>query len=711
MEAVPDDALAACLSWLAARHGNATSRDAIVDGLALVDGRLSPSLFAEAAERVGLIARVTRQPLGRLNRMLLPCVVLLKDNRACLLQTLDLQAGTVDVLLPELGMQPQQLTLQEFNDSYTGLMIYCRPAFRAADGDVILDAEDDSRGHWFWSVVRTNRPVYRDILLAALFINLFALAMPLFVMNVYDRVVPNQATDTLWVLAIGAAIVVCADLVLRLLRSWFVELAASRADIKLSARIMRRILGMRLEHRPASVGSFAANVQSFESVRSFIGSMTVTALIDLPFFLLFVVIIMLIAWPMAIPVLLGAVLVVLYALSVQARMRQLSEVSSQASAQRNSGLIESLSSVETLKSFNATSRMQARWEQATQFLAGCSGKQRLLGMSVGALASWVQQLVAVSMIIVGVYLVIDGQLSQGGLIAAYMLSSRAMAPISQTASLLTQYYQAATALESVEQIMAHEQERAPGKQLVSRPHLRGEIELRNVSFSYPDEQRSALNGITVHIRAGERVGILGCNGSGKTTLEKLILGLYRPTSGQVLIDGVHLEQIDPAELRRSIGYVPQEVQLLSGSVYDNVTLGLDRPSTERLHQAIHIAGLNTLVGNHADGLAMPVGERGNRLSGGQRQAVAVARAVMTDSSMLLLDEPTSAMDSALENHVRKALMQFSQGRTLLLITHRVSLLDMVDRLIVMDAGRIIADGPKQKVLQALEQGSIARAAP
>lgn len=711
MTTIPDDMLAACLSWLASEHGASTSRDALVDGLALVDGRLSPSLFAEAAQRAGLVATVARQSPGRINRLLLPCVVLLKDNRAAILRRLDLQSGRAEVLFPELGMQAQQLTLEEFGNQYSGLLIYCRPAFRAQNGDTITDVEDDTRGHWFWHVIRSNRPVYRDVLLAALFINLFALAMPLFVMNVYDRVVPNQATDTLWVLAIGAGIIICADLTLRLLRSWFVELAASRADIRLSARIMQRILGMRLEHRPASVGSFAANVQSFESVRSFIGSMTITALIDLPFFLLFALIILVIAWPMVIPVLAGAALVVLYALSVQARMRHLSETMSQASAQRNSGLIESLGNLETLKSFNATSRMQSNWEQATRFLSGCSGKQRLLGMSVGALASWVQQLVAVSMIIVGVHLVIDGQMSQGALIAAYMLSSRAMAPISQTASLLTQYYQAATALESVEQVMSNEQERRVGRQFVSRPRLRGEIELRNVSFAYPDEQRNALDGVSLHIRAGERVGILGCVGSGKTTLEKLILGLYQPTSGQVLVDGVHLQQIDPAELRRSIGYIPQEVQLLSGSVYDNITLGLQQPEPERIQQAINIAGLRSLVGNHADGLSMPVGERGSRLSGGQRQALAVARAVMADSSILLFDEPTSAMDSALENHVRRALGQFSQGRTLLLITHRISLLELVDRLIIMDGGRVVADGPKQKVMQALEQGNIMRAAP
>lgn len=711
MQALPDDPLSACLLWLANANGTTTSRDAITDGLPLVQGRLTPSVFPRAAERVGMNASLSRQPLESINGLLLPCILLLKDDKACLLQEMDLDKQKVRVIFPELGMQAQELELEAFRPCCSGVVLYCRPGFRLEEGRKKSEARQDPDGHWFWSVIRANRPVYRDILIAAFVINLFALAMPLFVMNVYDRVVPNHATDTLWVLALGAAIIVCADLALRMLRSWFVELAASRADITLSARIMERILGMRLEHSPSSVGSFASNVQSFESVRSFIGSMTVTALIDLPFFLLFALIIMLISWVMAIPVLLGAALIILYALSVQARMRQLSEVMSQASSQRSSGLIESLAAAQTLKSFNATSRMQSRWEQATRFLSGCSAKLRLLGASVGSGASWIQQLVAVSMIIVGVYLVIDGQMSQGALIAAYMLSSRAMAPVAQTASLLTQYYQAATALASLEQIMANEQERTPGRQLISRPHLRGEIELRDVSFRYPDEQRDALSNVSLHIRAGERVGILGRVGSGKSTLEKLVLGLYQPSAGTLLVDGVHIEQIDPAELRRNIGYIPQDVQLLSGTVYDNITLGVENPSNEKLLEAIHISGLKSLIGSHADGLSMPVGEGGSRLSGGQRQTIAVARAVMADSSILLLDEPTSAMDSALENHVAKALGQYSQGKTLLLVTHRTSLLALVDRLIVVDGGQIIADGPKHSVLKALERGSMQKVAP
>lgn len=711
MHILSDDPLSACLLWLAGANGTPTTRDALVDGLPLAGGRLSPSVFSRAADRVGLQATTSRQPLDRINRLLLPCVVLLARNRACLLEHIDDARGTVRVRLAELDMQPQELPLDDFRRDYSGVVIYCRPGFRLDNQPVSSSTNPEQDGHWFWSVIKQNRPLYRDVLIAAFFVNVFALAMPLFVMNVYDRVVPNHATDTLWVLSAGVLLIICGDLLLRMLRGWFVELAANRADNILSARIMERVLGMRLEQAPASVGSFAANVQSFESVRSFIGSMTVTALIDLPFFLLFVGIIAIISWTMALPVLVGAAVIVVYALSVQSRMKRLSDTMNQASAQRNSGLVESLAAAPTLKSFNGTARMQTRWEQVTRFLSACAGKMRLLGMSVGAGASWVQQTVAVTMIIVGVYLVIDGQISQGALIAAYMLSSRAMAPVSQTASLLTQYYQAATSLTSLEQIMSSEQERQPGRQWASREQLRGDIEFRNVSFQYPGEERSALSNISLRIRAGERIAILGQVGSGKSTLEKLILGLYRPQEGSVLIDGVHIEQIDPAELRRSIGYVPQDIQLLSGSVYDNITLGHERPGNDALWQAIHVSGLKRLVGEQADGLSMPVGEGGNRLSGGQRQAIAVARAVVGEPGILLLDEPTSAMDSAMEQHVGKALASYSQGKTLLLITHRTSLLDLVDRLIVMDAGRIVADGSKQTVLQALERGTIQRAVP
>ena len=427
------DPLSACILWLAQSHGIATTYAAVTEGLPLVNGALSPSLFSRAAARIGFNSHLVQQPLSRIHSVLLPCVLLLKNNKACILQSLNPATQRAVVVMPELSMQATELSLEELAEVYTGFALYTRSEFKPEPSSR-PSAATQRKGHWFWSVVLENRRVYRDVLIAAIFINLFALAMPLFVMNVYDRVVPNKATDTLWVLALGVGIIICADLLLKLLRSWFVELAANRADLKLSALVMERILGGRLQHAPASVGSFAANVQSFESVRSFIGSMTITALIDLPFFLLFVLIIGLISWPMVIPVLVGAVLVILYALSVQSKMQVMSEAIGQASAQRNAGLVESLAANETLKSFNATHRMQSSWEQTTSFLAGCSSQMRLLGASVGMSAAWIQQLVAVSMIVLGVYLVVAGDMSQGGLIAGYMLSSRAMAPVSQAAS-------------------------------------------------------------------------------------------------------------------------------------------------------------------------------------------------------------------------------------------------------------------------------------
>lgn len=350
--------------------------------------------------------------------------------------------------------------------------------------------------------------------------------------------------------------------------------------------------------------------------------------------------------------------------------------------------------------------MQRSWEQATSFLSGCSSQMRLLGASVGMSAAWIQQLVAVAMIILGVYLVVAGEMSQGALIASYMLSSRAMAPISQAASLLTQYYQAATSLTSLEEMMKNEQERPADKQFVSRAQIRGDIEFKNVSFSYPNEERSAVKNLSFKIKAGESVAILGRVGSGKSTIEKLILGLYQPTEGQVLIDGVHIEQIDPAELRRQISYIPQEPQLLSGTVYENIVLGMLQPSSQQVLKAVELAGLAPLVGSHADGLSMPVGENGSRLSGGQRQAIAAARAFVREGNIMLLDEPSSAMDSMLEQHLCQSIETLSREKTLLLITHKTSLLSLVERLMVLDNGQLVADGRKETVLKALAEGSI-----
>ena len=705
----PQDDLLECLRVVARAHDQEMGRDALLAGLPLEEGRLTPGVFPRAAARAGLAARHARSRLVQLNLALMPVVVLLEPGRACVLVALDVKARSARVIFPELGEAASDISLDELQARYSGRVIYARPKFRFdARGP---EVNKQKARHWFWGVIRENRRLYRDVIAGSVMINLFAVAMPLFVMNVYDRVVPNQATETLWVLAAGIFVVLCFDLALRLMRNAFVDLAASRADVKLSASIMQRVLGMRLEGRPASTGSFAATLQSFESVRAFIGSATVVGLVDLPFVLMFVAIIAIIGVPLAIPIAVGIVFVLLYALAAQGKLHELSETTWRVGAQRNATLVESLGNLETVKALRAESRLQAVWEKTTAFLSRTSAQLRLIGSSVSSVALWAQHSVAVSVIIVGVYLIIEGDLSQGGLIAAYLLSSRAMAPVSQAAALLAHYHQSSTALESLNAVMDKPVERPEGKSFVSRPVVRGEIELNHITLRYPDEERDALRDISLKITAGEKVALLGRVGSGKSTLNKLMLGLYQPTSGAVLIDGVDIRQFDPIELRRHIGYVPQDVSLFYGSLRENVVAGggSEGVEDEALLEALSISGVSGLVDQHPHGVDLPVGERGQMLSGGQRQGVAIARALVHDPQILLLDEPTSAMDHASEEAFKKRLKEYAAAKTMVVVTHRTSLLSLVDRIVVVDNGKIVADGPKDKVVEALRSGQIGRA--
>ncbi|BFM19947.1 type I secretion system permease/ATPase [Gilvimarinus japonicus] len=695
-----------CLLILSRMHGVNTSGSTLLSGLPLQHEQLPPSLFERAARRAGLTSQLARRSLSDINQSLLPVILLLEGNEACVLLGID--GEQAEVVFPDLDQTQVNIPLEELEQRYSGRVIYARPRmqFSARNADI----HQTQKGHWFWEVIKAHRGLYRDVLFAALLVNVFALAMPLFVMNVYDRVVPNFAIETLWVLASGVAIVLCADLCLKMVRAWFVDLAASRVDITLSATIMSRVLGMRMSERPTSVGSYAAGLQAFESVRSFIGSSTIIAFVDLPFVVLFSIIIgLLTSWWLVLPIAVGVLLCLLYAAAVQAKMHELSMSSMEASAYRNAVLVESLNGLEALKTLGAEGKMQNLWEKTSVFLSRTTTKMRLLSGSVTTGAVWVQQLVAVAIIIVGVYLITAGELTQGGLIAAYMLSSRIMAPVGQSAALMMQYHQAATALESVDRVMNTPVERPEQAEWIARPKLDGRIEFNNVSFSYPHDERHALRDVSFSIAPGEKVAILGRNGSGKTTIEKIIAGLYAPSAGRVLIDNIDIGQLDPAQLRHNIGYVSQDINLFLGTLRENITMADPRIDDEQLLKIVELSGLASFINSHPQGLSMPVGERGELLSGGQRQAVAVARAMVTDPSILLLDEPTGAMDHTSEEELKRKLAKFSLGKTMLVITHRNSLLAMVDRIIVIDAGKIVADGPKDQVVEALRQGRIGRA--
>ncbi len=701
-----EDPLLDALVILTQLHGNPFTAAALSAGLPLVDNRLTPSLLPRAATRAGLTARIVRKPAADIAPGLLPAILLLHDRRACIMLE-RLPDGGARVRFPEAGESADELSADELAAIYTGLICFVRPRFRFEARAPQVKALKAS--HWFWGTVFENWRLYRDTLLAALVVNLFALAIPMFSMTVYDRVVPNHAVETLWVLAIGAILVLGFDFMLRTLRAYIVDTAGKRIDVQLSARIMERVLGLRMDARPASVGSFAANLRAFEGVRDFIASATVTTLIDLPFVLLFLVVMVWISPWLLLPPLVGMLAVLFVTLVSQDKMHELTETTYRASAQRNATLVESLVGLETLKTLSAESLVQRQWERATLFIAQVSGRLKLLSAGTVNFAQLMQQLVNVAVIIVGVYELSEGHMSMGGIIAASMLSGRAMAPLGQVAGLMMQYQSARTSLASVNTHMELPVERPEGASFVHRPTFSGEIEFKDVSFCYPGRDEAVLKKVSFKLKAGEKVGIIGRIGSGKTTIEKLVLGLYQPTEGAVFVDGIDARQIDPAELRRAIGFVPQDVTLFYGTLKHNIAMGAPFADDSAILAAAELAGVKEFADTHPQGFEMPIGERGESLSGGQRQAVAIARAMLNDPPILLLDEPSSSMDHQSEEGLKQRLRRFATTKTIILVTHRTSLLDLVDRLIVLDQGRIVADGPKAQVVEALQQGRIGRA--
>lgn len=702
-----NDALLGCLLMACRAHQVATTKDALIAGLPLRNGKMTPALFKRAAERVNIAATILKKPIVQIRAEYLPVTLLLRNEEACQLVSFDVEANQARVIYPELGDSEVSVSLTEIIAQYTGYCIVTKPKF-------VFDKRAPAVGvvrlrHWFWGALAENKRVYRDVMVAAFVVNMFALAMPLFTMNVYDRVVPNRSIETLWVLAIGVSVIVVGDFILRTMRSYFVDWASTRIDIKLSARIMEQVLGLRMEQRPNSVGSFASNLRSFESVRDFITSATITTLIDVPFGIIFVVVMAWIAPLMALPVVIGAMFMLIYAFSVQSKMHALSETMYRAGAVRNATLIESLVGLETIKALGVEGGMQRKWEHSATYLTAVGSKLRLLSSSIQNGASAIQQLINVSLILLGVYLVTSGDLTMGGLIACTMLASRALVPISQTAGLLAQYHTASTSLQSLDDIMNKPVERAIDANFLSRPSFRGDIEFREVSFDYPEAEESALTKVSFKIKAGERVALLGRMGSGKTTIHKLILGLYQPTEGAILIDGIDARQIDPAELRRCVGYVQQETHLFYGTMRDNLTITMPHADDATILAAAHAGGIDEFINAHPKGFDMSVGERGETLSGGQKQGVGIARALIGKPSIILLDEPTSAMDHSAEDAVKKRLIEAANGKTLVLISHRTSLFDLADRIIVIDSGRVMADGPKAQIIEALRAGKIGKA--
>lgn len=696
-----DDPLLDSLLSLCALHQRPASRAMLSAGLPLPAQRLTAELLPRAAARAGLQGRWLQRPLRQIPAIALPALLLLKEGRAAIL--LAHEGEQARLLLSESEGGEVRVALDLLEEDYSGEVFFAQPR-HAFDQD--RESLIPRTRSWFRDTLKRSRWLYIDAIAASVLINLIGLFAPFFVMNVYDRVVPNQAAATLWVLALGISGAFLFDLLLKTMRGLCLDLAGKKTDLIISASLFQRIVGMAMKMRPARVGSFAQHIHEFQVLRDFLASLTLTSLIDLPFTLLVLLVIAVLGGHLVWVPLLAFPLALGLGWLLQRPLAETMERSMALSAERQSSLIETLAGLDAVKVNNAESERQYLWEQTIGTLGRLELRARMLSSLALNLTGFIQQLAGVVTIVIGVYLIIAGELSMGGLIACYMLGSRALAPLGQLSGLLTRYQQARVTMASIDQLMELPQEREEQARGLNRPQLRGAIECRQLEFRYPQQQNAALSGIDLRITPGEKVGIIGRSGSGKSSLAKLLVGLYQADSGHLLVDGVDVRQLDVGDLRHNIGYVAQDIQLFSGSLRDNLVSGARYVEDELVLQAAELAGVHEFARLHPQGYEMPVGERGQLLSGGQRQAVALARALLLDPPILLLDEPTSALDNTGEERLKRRLKPFIADKTLVLVTHRTSLLSLVDRLVVIDRGCIVADGPKADVMDALKGGRI-----
>ena len=562
---------------------------------------------------------------------------------------------------------------------------------------------------WFWKVIWRFRGYYYQVILATIIINFLALVSSLYVMNVYDRVIPNQAYETLWVLSIGVVLAILFEFAAKMIRGHLTDIAGKKADLIISSALFRRVMALRLADRPASSGSYANNLREFESVRDFMTSASLLTLVDLPFLLLFITVIGIVGGKLALVPLIIIPIVVIVGLLVQRPLSRYINESMKESSQRSGLAVEAIEGIETLKTNNATSWAQQRWDEYTAKTSASSIKVKDTSNLMVNFAVAMQQLNTVFLVLVGTYLIhaenTAERITMGALIASVILSGRALAPLAQIAGLATRFQQAKLALQGVNDIVSRPIERSPERKYITLDNVQGAITFENVSFKYQQDSSSAVSDLRITIRPGEKVGILGRIGSGKSTMLKLASGLYDTEKGNVTLDGADMRQLDPNFLRNQVVLLSQAPRLFLGTLRENMDLArTDGYSTDQdLLVALKRFGLDKIIRNHPRGLDMPLGEDGLGLSGGQKQIIALARMTLRDPRVVLLDEPTTSLDQATERIALNAIAQWGRDRTMLLVTHRPQVLQIVNRIIVMDNGKVVMDGPRDLVLQNLMQ--------
>jgi len=707
------DPLLECLAIFARRYHRPVSIDSLIYGIPVKPGATGPELFSlenpkglfsRVARRAGFASRLTQRPLVDIPDLLLPCIIVLHDRKACILESIDKLSGQAKVIIPDVGEDEVWLELEKLEEQYTGYAFLLKREYQATDRHV-SPLQKLREHHWFWGTLERVKGIYGSVILASIMINLFVLATPLFTMNVYDRVVPNNAVETLWVLAIGVAIVYLLDTVLRFIRNYLLDMAGKKTDIIMSSILFSQVMNLKMDQWPDSVGAFANKMSQFESIRSFLTASTLLVIVDLPFALIFLFVIAYIGGPLVSVPLITMALLLIHGMLVVRPMRKSIEQVFSASAQKNSILIESLHAIKTFKTLGASQYAQWSWEESTGEIAKHSLKTKGLASSIGVTTNLLVQLNSVGIVMLGFYQIMDLKLTLGGLIAVMILSGRTISPMSQVASLITNYQQTRTAYDALNDLMQMDVERPDDTNYVRRPDFQGKIEFNNVSLQYPGSEATALSGLNLKINPGEHVALLGRVGSGKTSLINLLMGLYTPTKGSLTFDDIESNQLDPADVRHNIAFLSQDVELLRASIRENIVMKDPQAEDEDILKASLIAGVDLFVNRLPKGYDSPIGEQGHGISGGQRQSVGLARALLLNEPILILDEPTSSMDNTTEAIIRKRLFDYTRDKTLLLATHKQAMLALVERLIVMDEGRIVMDGPKEDVLKALQEKS------
>lgn len=707
------DPLLQCIAWITAHNGRPRSPESLRAGQP-VEGRLMPDQALRLLREAGYNAGLLPKRIADINPLLLPAILLLGEGDACVLVSREADGERFQVYFPDAeggqGGQPAAATASELEAAYSGFVLVATPKEESATTRAEAANGGSPEAHWLWGTLRRFTPYYRSAMLAALLSNVLLLVTGLVTSVIFDKVIPHTAITTLWTLAVGALIALAFDLFARQLRSHLIDLAGRKADLLIGSALFRRTLGVRMEHRPESAGSYAFYLAQVEMVRDFCASASLSALSDLPFVILFVAMTFVVAGQLGWVLALAVPLMLIITVVLQMRLRRSvgSQLAEQADLQGT--LVEAVEGIEDLKTAGAQGRFLRRYEMSAALAADSSLRMRAVSALSNNLTMTMQQLITLVMLVWGVYLIQDGQLSAGALVGAIMFAGRALAPLSSLVGLATRYQGARAAMLSIDKLMERPVERDPAKAYVSIQQAQGRLSLNEVGFAYPLPQGmqgyapKVLKGVNLRIEPGERMAMLGRIGSGKSTVLRLLAGLYLPTEGQVDFDGIDLRQIDPAEFRARMGFVGQEPRLFTGTLRDNVTMGRSDIDASRLVEVARLTGLDRLVAGHPQGWDLHVGEMGGLLSGGQRQLVALARALVHRPQVLLMDEPTSSMDAQSEllflRQLREALGQ-AGGCTLVVVTHRPAVLELVSRITVVDNGKIVMDGARDAVLAAL----------